>query len=61
MSQRPLGSPPDDFLKGEGILEEAQAEAVKEVGVWQVGLAMRKKKIPKGPNLFCTRRCTANS
>lgn len=48
MSKRHLGSTPDDFLKGEGISEEA----VKEVAVWQVAPATRKKKIPKGPNLF---------
>ncbi|MGA2073232.1 MAG: Fis family transcriptional regulator [Terriglobia bacterium] len=42
-----MGSSIDDFLKGEGILEEAQAQAIKEVVAWQLGQAMKKKKISK--------------
>jgi len=30
-----MGSSIDDFLKQEGIFEEAQAQAVKEVVAWQ--------------------------
>jgi len=47
MSKRHLGSSIDDFLKEEGIFEEAQAQAVKEVVAWQLGEAMKKKKISK--------------
>lgn len=37
----------DDFLKEEGIFEEAQALAVKEVVAWQLAEAMKKQKISK--------------
>ena len=37
----------DDFLKEEGIFEEAQAQAIKEVVAWQLDEAMKKKKISK--------------
>jgi predicted XRE-type DNA-binding protein len=37
----------DDFLKEEGIFEEAQAQAVKEVVAWQLAEAMKKRKISK--------------
>jgi len=42
-----MGSGIDDFLKEEGIFEEAQAQAVKEVVAWQLAEAMKKKKISK--------------
>jgi hypothetical protein len=42
-----MGSSVDNFLKEEGIFEEAQAQAVKEVVAWQLAEAMRKKKISK--------------
>ena len=42
-----MGSSIDDFLKEEGIFEEAQARAVKEVVAWQLDEAMRKRKISK--------------
>lgn|SRR5690348_1270502 len=42
-----LGSSIDDFMKEEGIFEEAQAEAVKEVVAWQLDQAMKKRKISK--------------
>ncbi len=32
MSKKHMGSSIDDFLKKEAIFEEAQAEAIKEVG-----------------------------
>ena len=41
------GSSIDDFLKEEGIFEEAQAQAIKEVVAWQLARAMKKKKISK--------------
>jgi hypothetical protein len=34
------GSGIDDFLREEGVLEEFQARAVKEVIAWQLGEAM---------------------
>ena len=47
MSKKHMGSSIDDFLKEEGILEEAQVEAIKEVVAWQLAEAMKKKKISK--------------
>ena len=46
MSKKHMGSSIDDFLKEEGIFEEAQAQAVKEVVAWQVAEAMREKNEP---------------
>ena len=45
MRNKHMGSSVDDFLKEEGIFEEAQA--VKEVVAWQLAEAMKKKKISK--------------
>ncbi|HXR98280.1 MAG TPA: hypothetical protein VN709_10615 [Terriglobales bacterium] len=47
MSKKNMGSSIDDFLKQEGIFEELQARAVKEVVAWQLAEAMKKKKISK--------------
>jgi antitoxin HicB len=47
MSRRHMGSSIDDFLKEEGIFEEAQAQAIKEVVAWQLAQAMKEKKISK--------------
>jgi len=47
MSKKHIGSSIDDFLKEEGIFEEAQVQAVKEVVAWQLAEAMKKKKISK--------------
>ena len=47
MSKKHMGSSVDDFLRNEGIFEEAQAQAVKEVVAWQLAEAMKKKKISK--------------
>ncbi len=47
MSKKHMGSRIDDFLKKEGIFEEAQAQAVKEVVAWQLAEAMKKRKISK--------------
>ena len=47
MSKKHMGSSIDDFLKEEGIFEEAQAQAIKEVVAWQLAQAMKKKKISK--------------
>jgi antitoxin HicB len=45
MSKKHIGSSMDDFLKDEGLFEETQAQAVKEVVAWQLAQAMKKKKI----------------
>jgi predicted XRE-type DNA-binding protein len=47
MSKKHMGSSIDDFLKEEGIFEQAQAQAIKEVVAWQLAAAMKKKKISK--------------
>ena len=47
MSKKHLGSGIDDFLKDEGVFEEAQVQAVKEVVAWQLAQAMEQKKISK--------------
>jgi antitoxin HicB len=47
MSKKLLGPSIDDFLKEEGIFEEAQAQAVKEAVPWQLAQAMKRKKISK--------------
>ena len=47
MSKKHMGSSIDSFLKDEGIFDEAQAQAVKEVVAWQLAEAMKKKKISK--------------
>ena len=47
MSKKQMGSSIDDFLKAEGIFQEAQAEAIKEVVAWQLAEAMKQQKISK--------------
>ena len=47
MSRKHIGSSIDDFLKEEGIFEEAQVQAIKEVVAWQLAEAMKEKKISK--------------
>jgi len=47
MSKTHLGSSVDDFLKEEGVFEEAQAQAVKEVVAWQLAEAMKTRNISK--------------
>jgi predicted XRE-type DNA-binding protein len=47
MSKKNMGSSIDDFLRDEGIFEEAQSQAVKEVVAWQLAQAMKEKKISK--------------
>jgi len=42
MSKKHIGSRLDDFLKEEGIYEEAQVKAIKEVVAWQLAEAMKK-------------------
>jgi len=45
MSKKHMGSSIAVFLKEEGIFEEAQAQAVKEVVAWQLAEAMKKKNL----------------
>ena len=59
MSKKNMGSTIDDFLKKEGIFEEAQAQAVKEVVAWQLAEAMKKQKISK--NKMAARLKTSRS
>jgi hypothetical protein len=47
MSKKHMGSSIDDFLREEGIFEEVQAQAIKEVVAWQLAEAMKKKRISK--------------
>jgi len=47
MKKKHLGSSLDDFLKEEGIFEATQTKAIKEVVAWQLGQAMKKKRISK--------------
>jgi antitoxin HicB len=47
MSKKHHGSSLDDFLKEEGIFEETQALAVKEVVVWQLTEAMQQRALTK--------------
>ena len=41
------GSTLDDFLAHEGVLEEFQARAIKEVVAWQLAEAMREQGLSK--------------
>ena len=41
------GSSLDSFLEQEGVLAEFQAKAIKEVIAWQLGEAMRDRKLTK--------------
>ena len=47
MSKKHLGSSIDNFLEKEGIFEEAQAQAIKEVVAWQLAQKMKEQKISK--------------
>lgn len=42
-----IGSSLDDFLEAEGIFEELQVKAIKEVVAWQLEEAMKKRKVSK--------------
>lgn len=47
MTKRHHGSSLDSFLKEEGVFEEAQALAIKEVVVWQLTEAMKAQSLSK--------------
>jgi hypothetical protein len=44
---RHRGTGIDDFLREEGVLDEFQARAVKEVIAWQLGEAMKAQKLSR--------------
>lgn len=45
MSKPHLGSSIDDFLKEEGIFEEAQTQAIEEVVAWQLAETTKENKM----------------
>jgi antitoxin HicB len=47
MTNQHIGSPFEDFLKEEGIYEEVQAHAVKEVLAWQIKQAIKIQGLTK--------------
>ena len=47
MGKSHIGSSLDDFLKEEGIFEETQTRAVKEVVAWQLAEAMKERSLSK--------------
>ncbi|MGH8223577.1 MAG: Fis family transcriptional regulator [Woeseiaceae bacterium] len=42
-----IGSTLDEFLREEGVLEEFEARAIKEVVAWQLQQAMKQRKLSK--------------
>jgi antitoxin HicB len=42
-----IGGSLDDFLKEEGIYEETQTQAIKEVVAWQLAEAMKARKLSR--------------
>jgi antitoxin HicB len=47
MKNKHVGSPVDDFLKEEGLLEESQAVAIKRVLAYQIERIMEEKHLSK--------------
>ncbi len=47
MTNRHMGSGIDDLLRAEGVLEEFQARAVKEVIAWQLDQTMKDQHLSK--------------
>lgn len=47
MANKHVGSSLDDLLVEEGTLGEFQAKAIKEVIAWQLGEAMKERKLSK--------------
>ena len=47
MSKKHMGSSIDDFLKEEGIYEETQTQAIKELVAWQLAEAMKARKLSR--------------
>lgn len=46
-SNKHRGSSLDEFLAQEGVLEEFQARAIKEVVAWQLAEAMKERSLSK--------------
>ena len=42
-----IGGSLDDFLKKEGVYEETQAQAIKEVVAWQLAEARKARKLSR--------------
>jgi antitoxin HicB len=47
LNKKHVGSPVEDWLAEEGILEETTNAAIKSVIAWQLAQAMKRKKITK--------------
>jgi antitoxin HicB len=47
MNNPHIGSSLDDFLKEEGIFEETQTRAIKEVIAWQLAQTMKERLLSK--------------
>lgn len=47
MTNAPIGSSFDDFLRKEGIYEEVTAAAIKEVLAWQIDQSRREQGLSK--------------
>jgi antitoxin HicB len=60
MSKRHHGASLDSFLEEEGMFEESQVRAIKEVIVWQLTEAMEKQSLSKArlATLLKTSRCS---
>jgi hypothetical protein len=50
MSEKHMGSSLDDFLKEEGMFEEIQARAVREVAAWQLAELRNQKMVQRSEN-----------
>jgi predicted XRE-type DNA-binding protein len=46
-TRKHVGSSLDDLLKQEGIFEEAEGQAIKEVIAWQLADAMKQQSLSK--------------
>jgi antitoxin HicB len=55
-----LGSSYEDFLKDEGIHEEATTHAIKRVLAWQITEAMKAKRISKSERRSACRPAEAS-
>lgn len=59
MTNPHVGSSFEDFLKEEGIYEEATARAVKRVLAWQIEEAMKAQRLTKSE--MARRMCTSRA
>jgi hypothetical protein len=57
MSNKHMGSSIDELLKDEGILDEAQSQAIKEVAAWQIAEPLQAgRSLPEPPSNTDNRR-----